>query len=112
MDRNVFDGEVKDVSNGGTTFDIEFRPISEFNVMVLEHISCANLTTDGSNVTIGVKRGAGIKWLKTLTLTTKNLYYALENSIELISGDYIVLRFRSTVNGDELQSFAFGYYLY
>lgn len=112
MERNVFDGEVKEISDGGTTFDVEFRPISEFNVMVLERVSVANLTTNSSNVTIGIKRGAGIKWLETLTLTTANLYYALKESVELISGDFIVLRFRSTSNNDVLQAFAFGYYLY
>jgi hypothetical protein len=99
----------KIVSDGSTPLDFTLNYKRPGEIICSQLISVANLTTGGTIATIGLKRGETVIWIETQTLTTIGAYYSFKPVVFFPSDHRLVVRFGSTVSGDELVVNSFGY---
>ena len=108
--RNPLEIELQAVSDGSANVDLISPLQPEGALIVLQRVAVTNETNNASTATIGLMLGSSIKWLETLTITSLGLYYALTEPIYTTAQRRLVVRFKSTSDGDVLRVYAYGYY--
>jgi len=103
--------EMQGIAPGVTTIRLRTQKFADNQLFCLQHVAVRDVTTAAKTAEVGLIIGNKTVWIKTLVLTTANVFYTLENQIYVKSCQGVVIDFLSPTANDVLQANVFGYYV-
>ena len=91
------------------SFTVRTPKLRPGDTLILHHICCCNETSDGELVTVGVMKDTLSMYIKTVTLTTKLLYYKVKLDLDLPSDYQVIIRVIDPNDGDIYKFNIFGH---